>query len=422
MRVVFCFFLLLLFQNLRAQCDSNYRPVVFIHGFLASGDTWSNAVQYLQQAGYCKNRLYAFDWNSVGGNAKQNEQLLSQFIKQVKKETGAEQIDLVGHSAGGALARGYLKDSTQANNIGRYIHIGSRKWTESYSWFSNERCLNIFSTGDRVAGTAAGNVEGASNLALTEEDHYQVATSTTALKAILDFLQPDKTRLTIPLKRSNQVEIAGKAVILGDNTLMKGALVNIYAIKRHNGTRKPKSVKNLHTSEKGTWGPVLLQAGLPYEIELIPSEPKKRKISYFFNSFEQDDPLVYLRGFPEGNRISSLLGKIPEEENQSALVVYAATSAMVGGRDSVTVNQFPICSRELTPASRTVITSFIFDDGDGISSGKPLKQFAAAPFIGGVDRILPAGKGKKYQIYYNGKLLTIPAVPSKDRIILAVLN
>lgn len=95
---------------------------------------------------------------------------------------------------------------------------------------------------------------------------------------------------------------------------------------------------------------------------------------------------------------------------------------MVGGRDSVTVNQFPVCSKELTPASKTVITSFIFDDGDGISSGKTLKQFAAAPFIGGLDRLLPVGARMKHQIYYNGKLLTVPAYPSKDRIILAVLN
>lgn len=415
---------LLLFVSLSstAQCDVEQRPVIFIHGFLASGDTWSNAVKFFQQSGYCKNRLYAFDWNSVGGNGKQNEQLLSQFIQQIKKETGAVQVDLIGHSAGGGLARSYLKDSNQARNVAHYVHIGSRKWVENFPWFPNERCLNIFSTEDRVAGTSAGVIEGANNLRLTEEDHYQVATSVKSLTGILNFLAPTKKAANSLLATKKKVEIAGKAVILGDNMPMKNATVTIYPINQKNGRRTRKPAINLITAENGGWGPVVVEAGIPYEIELLPSDSKKKKISYFFSSFEQDNPLVYLRGFPEGNRMSSLLGKIPEEENQSALVIYAASAAMVGGRDSVTVNQFPVCSKELTPASKTVITSFIFDDGDGISSGKTLKQFAAAPFIGGLDRLLPVGARMKHQIYYNGKLLTVPAYPSKDRIILAVLN
>ena len=60
-----------------AQCTKSYRPVIFIHGFLASGDTWSNAVYYFKKAGYCENYLVAFDWNSVGGNARRTDSLLN---------------------------------------------------------------------------------------------------------------------------------------------------------------------------------------------------------------------------------------------------------------------------------------------------------------------------------------------------------
>ena len=120
--------------------------------------------------------------------------------------------------------------------------------------------------------------------------------------------------------------------------------------------------------------------------------------------------------------MSALLGKLPAKEDQSALVIYSAAAALIGGRDSVTVNDFAVCSAELTPASRTVITSFVFDDGDGISSGRALKQYASAPFIGGVDRLLVAGKRKVHRIYFNGQTLRIPGVPSSDRILLAVLK
>jgi triacylglycerol esterase/lipase EstA (alpha/beta hydrolase family) len=112
MRIYLFIFLIFILPSASAQCDSTLRPVVFVHGFLASGDTWSNAVHYFRQAGYCENRLFAFDWNSIGGSNKKTEQQLMQFIDQILFTTGAKQIDLVGHSAGGSLARNYLKDSS----------------------------------------------------------------------------------------------------------------------------------------------------------------------------------------------------------------------------------------------------------------------------------------------------------------------
>lgn len=416
---------LLLFVSLSstAQCDVEQRPVIFIHGFLASGDTWSNAVKFFQQAGYCKNRLYAFDWNSVGGNGKQNEQLLSQFIQQIKKETGAVQVDLIGHSAGGGLARSYLKDSNQARNVAHYVHIGSRKWVENFPWFPNERCLNIFSTEDRVAGTSAGVIEGANNLRLTEEDHYQVATSVKSLTGILNFLAPTKKAANNLLATKKKVEIAGKALLLGDNQAMVGSIVSIYPVQKNTGERKLKLPSDkFQVNERGEWGPAIVHTGVPYEIELTPADSKGRIISYFFNSFSFSDPMVYLRGIPEGSRLASLLGRIPSDDKQSVLVIYSATGAIIGNRDSVSVNKIPVSTLALTPASKTIITSFVFDDGDLISSGNLLKQFSTAPFIGGADIYLQAGNKIINEIYFNGQKIFVPAIPSKDRILLAVFR
>ena len=422
MKICLSILLLLFACNIKAQCDTSLRPVVFVHGFLASGDTWANAVHYFQQAGYCANRMYAFDWNSVGGNGKRNDSLLHQFIEQILTQTGASQVDLVGHSAGGGLGRNYLKDSLHAKNIAHYVHIGSRKWTSSYTWFPNSKCMNIFSSGDRVAGNTAGAVEGAINLALEEQDHYQVATSDTSIKEMLQFFSGKQ----IPSKsspESRKVVLSGRAVILGDNLAMGDAEINIYAIQKKNGQRKKADQPiRLKTDQAGAWGPVTLSAGIPYEMELIPAGANKRIISYFFPRFDFSNPLVYLRGFPEDGRMTFLLGKIPAIETQSTLVVYSSAQAMVGGRDSVTVNGLPICSPTLTPASKTAITSFVFDDGDAINSGKALKQFSNVPFIGGVDMVLPANAKKGIRMYYNGQQLTLPARPSKESILLAVFR
>ncbi len=403
-----------------AQCTKSYRPVIFIHGFLASGDTWSNAVYYFKKAGYCENYLVAFDWNSLGGNMRRTDSLLNIVIEQTLANTGASQVDLVGHSAGGGVARNYLRDSTRAKKIAHYVQIGSRKWSSEYAWFPNSKCLNIYSEGDKVAGTNGGPVEGAQNLKLIEEDHYQVATTEKSLTTMLNFIQ-EKNTSKPHTSTKRKIKLAGRAVTLGDNLPMSGALINVYSLDKITGDRKSTATK-INTDKNGNWEPITLSKGIPYEFELIAADSTQRTISYFFPAFTHADPLVYLRGFPKGNMISALLNQIPRKEDQSVLVVYSATQAMISGRDSVSVNGVSICSPELTPASKTAITSFIYEDGDKVSSGQSIKQFNATPFIAGIDLNLQADQNQLLKIYFNGQTLTIPSKPGKERILLAVFK
>ncbi len=410
-----------LFVN--AQCDAKKRPVVFIHGFLASGDTYAGQIQRFIKAGYCADRLFVFDWNSVGGNGKKTDSLLSAFIDNVLSHTGASQIDLVGHSAGGGLGRGYLIDSVDANKVAHYIHLGSRKWFYEFNWFKNNRCLNIYSAGDKVIGTGAGDVEGAVNLDLKDKDHYEVATSEGTFEAMYKFLNAGNLPAKAKLKTGNSIQISGKAVLLGDNEPVRNGLINIYRLHPKSGKRlsaTPAAI--LSVNSKGYWGAFMASSKTYYEFELITDEKSQRTISYFFEPFTQSNRYVYLRSFPQGNMIGMMLGTLPVKDDQSAIVIYSANKAIIAGRDSVTVNGTPVSSLALTPASKTIISSFIFDDGDGKTSGKGLKEFSAAPFIGGVDVSLPVSNKKGNTIYYNGRKLVLPAPPSKERILLAVFN
>jgi hypothetical protein len=414
-------------DKLLAQCDSTKRPIVFVHGFLASGDTYSGQIKRFKEAGYCADRLFVFDWNSVNGNGKKNDSLFSNFVEMVLAKTGSSQIDLVGHSAGGGLARGYLIDSAHAAKAAHYIHLGSRKWYTPLPWFANDKCLNIFSAADRIMGTAGGVVEGAHNLDLIDKDHYEVATSRETFQAMFSFLyagERKKEELIIKVVSSNPFEISGKALYLGDNSAMKNARLNIYRVNIRTGNRiGPEPDRSFVTDSLGYWGPYRkAAAGDNYEMELIPAGKEQRTLSYFFEPMNTADNNIYLRGFPAGNAIAAMLGNLPQNKEQSVIVIYSASRAIIAGRDSVTVNGIPVSSLVLTPAGKTVISSFIFDDGDGKSSGKALKQFGNTPFLGGVDISLPAGAGKSHTVYYNGRSIALPAASSKDRIMIAVFN
>jgi Lipase (class 2)/Lipase C-terminal domain len=403
-----------------AQCDNTHRPIVFIHGFLASGDTYATTIQRFIESGYCGSHLFVFDWNSINGNGKKTEASLKEFINAVLEKTKATQVDLVGHSAGGGLGRGYLLDSVDAQKVAHYAHLGSRKWFYEYGWFPNKKCLNIFSAGDMVMNKFQGDVDGATNLDLKDKDHYEVATSVETFTALYNFFNDGKEAKRRHIKGTAS-EIKGKAVLLGTNEPMIGARVEVFPLV-YGHRRKKEATHIFLTDSAGSWGPFLADTSFFYEIALTSADTGSRKLSYYFEKFEQFNHNVYLRGFPKGNMVAAMLGNLPAKDDQSVIIIYSANKAIVHGRDTLAINDQPLSSAVLTPAARTIISSFIFDDGDGVTSGKPLKQFAAAPFLGGVDVSLPAVTYSTHALYFNGRSLLLPTTSSAERIMLAVFK
>jgi triacylglycerol esterase/lipase EstA (alpha/beta hydrolase family) len=129
------------------------RPVVLIHGTYSNMyASFSNLAAPLRREGYC---VYAFnygDWPlGLGvfpairglGPVRRSARQLSGFVERVRAQTGAAQVDLVGYSQGGVVARTYLRYEGGAN--------------------TNDPARNTVGT---VVGLASAN-EGSTALALT---------------------------------------------------------------------------------------------------------------------------------------------------------------------------------------------------------------------------------------------------------------
>src|SRR5262245_46092292 len=52
-------------NNNNNTCNSSLMPIVFMHGFLASGDSYAKHTMLFTSNGYCGNRLFVYDWNTV---------------------------------------------------------------------------------------------------------------------------------------------------------------------------------------------------------------------------------------------------------------------------------------------------------------------------------------------------------------------
>lgn len=109
-----------------AQVPVVPRPVVLVHGLNSDQTSWVHWIEpggYLQEVGLPG---YAVDDEQFGtrrmntGDPKkplagtfsitENAQVLADYVEAVRSNTGAERIDLVGHSLGGLISRYYIQN------------------------------------------------------------------------------------------------------------------------------------------------------------------------------------------------------------------------------------------------------------------------------------------------------------------------
>ncbi|HEX8825098.1 MAG TPA: lipase family protein [Archangium sp.] len=87
-------------------------PVIFIHGNSDSAAGWKNSIETFSKQGYKPSEMYAMTWGpsnpKLAGQQHHSEKYLEEvraFIQAVKEYTGAEKVDVIGHSMGVTLAR-----------------------------------------------------------------------------------------------------------------------------------------------------------------------------------------------------------------------------------------------------------------------------------------------------------------------------
>jgi triacylglycerol lipase len=127
------------------EAPSNKPPVLFIHGFMHNS---SFARYYKSQLE--KNRtemeergeevnygsIYTIDLGSPFHSLEDYLELIDQRVKEIQKQTGCQEIQLVGHSMGGILSTLYAQRHTNENlKIKRVITIGSPLAGTSMSMF-----------------------------------------------------------------------------------------------------------------------------------------------------------------------------------------------------------------------------------------------------------------------------------------------
>ncbi|MFD3703985.1 esterase/lipase family protein [Nocardia sp. NPDC058658] len=116
------------------------RPVVLLHGsWLNAYDTFSHLSPRLAEAGHC---VFTLNFGKSGlleagglgavlpgrygvGPMVESSRQVAAFIERVRAATGADQVDIVGHSQGGTIANHYLKFEGGQGKVGKVVTFGA---------------------------------------------------------------------------------------------------------------------------------------------------------------------------------------------------------------------------------------------------------------------------------------------------------
>lgn len=105
------------------------RPVVLVHGLMANmGDNWATMAPLLRNNGFC---VFALTYGRQPGQPyfgglrpmESSAQELDAFVDRVLEATGAQQVDLVGHSEGTVMPRWWLRFLGGAPKVKRYVQL-----------------------------------------------------------------------------------------------------------------------------------------------------------------------------------------------------------------------------------------------------------------------------------------------------------
>lgn len=395
------------------QVDNRKFPIVMVHGFLASGDTYEKQMLRFASNGYDLDLLYTFNWNSIGGGTAVQGQL-DKFIDEVIAKTGFDQVELVGHSAGSGNVFEYCKSDKKAAKVRHLVLLAGTAQTQAAGTTKTPvKTLNIYSPYDQIV-KAGGKIKNATNISLDLKDHYQVATSEETFTEMYKFFTGEMPQ-TLDIIPQNDPTISGDVLSFGENLTGNGATLEIYEVNTASGIRKNATPDfTFSIKEDNKWGPIQVKSNTNYEFKVFTGKNGDRPVHYYREAFTRDNKNVLVRFYPPSGSLAAIfLAGLPNSEDQSAMAFFSASQAIIVDRDELNVNDNILTNSQLASAANTTIAMFMYDDNKNkITDLKPISSFSAFPFLAGVDLYFPLNVGDFSTFKMNGRVLNVPNWPS----------
>ncbi|HEY8527897.1 MAG TPA: hypothetical protein VIL48_23235 [Acidimicrobiales bacterium] len=343
-------------------------PIIFVHGYLGSGAQYQDQAQRFASNGIPAERIRAFDYNLTATG-------LDQFIDSVRREFGVEKVHVAAHSLGTVQMLFYLLNATQAAKVDGYVALDG----------VSAICLY----GTRCASISAASLG---------QTHIEASLSPESFARQFQHFYGRPPQTTQITPTPGTIEIGGRVLNFQVNTPAAGTQVEVWPIDGDTGARQgSQPVHRFTVGADGNFGPLDVQQGQPYEIQL--SRSGAGVIHVYYQPWLRSSYLLRVQALEPGSAVVDNTNVGP---NHAAGVVlrykeWWRASSHGSQREDLTVS---VNSEAGDVAPRNVLER-VTNDVAGIhihddtasprqTTLDPLPYFSSQAFQTGVDVYMPA--------------------------------
>jgi len=366
---------------------ANMRPMVFVHGYTGSAAQFEWQAMRFAGNGYPQEYLNVFEYDSpnFGTTAPAVLAALDARIDAVLAETGAEKVELLGHSLGTRVSQMYLADPTHAAKVAHYVNL------DGFPALALPGGVPTLALWSQFGLFPTGQIVGAENYILPKQSHNEAATSPESFALIYKFFTGQDPKATAVLPdRDGRINLGGRAVYFPANVGVAGATVEIYEVNGETGARKHRHPEASYAIDAtGNFGPFKARAGDSYEFNIARTGGNHH---FYIEPRIRSDYFLRLNTSPVGGGLGALMTRNPDQTN---LVItrnrewFGAQSD--GYNDILAVDGINIVNAINAPLTHYTVAYFVYDlASDHVTNlARPTTDFPAplfaAMFLSAVD-------------------------------------
>jgi pimeloyl-ACP methyl ester carboxylesterase len=369
----------------QSPSSRDLRPVIFVHGGSGSGAQFESQAQRLSSNGYPDDLIHVHEYDSSFSlnTMAQIHEGLDALIAEVLESSGADKVDLLGHSLGTAVSQQYLRSSPErAARVAHYVNIDGGTAADLPGGVPT---LAVWGEGNQ-----ARQIVGATNYYAPDQSHVQVATSKETFAQFYEFFTGDEPRtIDVVPERPNRVRVSGEVNYFPQNVGVEGATLDIWEINLRTGRRVGREPRATYTiGADGGWGPFRANGNKRYEFAVTREIDGVTRSHHFYaqNYFRSDHFVRLLTSDPD-----SPIGQLRDSSDHQISTTIVRYMEMWGDQgessDMLEVNGENVLNAVTAPRTDRVNAVYIVDDNsDGVSHlDSVIPDLSALPFITGID-------------------------------------
>ncbi|MGP4028682.1 alpha/beta fold hydrolase [Actinomadura sp. 3N407] len=370
-----------------APAPPGTRPMIFVHGFFGSGSQFQTQAKRFASNGYPATYIESLEYDSTFLNTSTEEvyTALDERIAKLKAATGADKVDLLGHSLGTRISQDYLRSSaSRAGNVAHYVNIDGMA---ADSLPGGVPTLAIWGENNQSRA-----VTGATNVYLPDESHVQTTSSVATFKAVYEFLTGADPRTTGVVAESGPIRLAGRAVSFPTNAGYTDARLDVFEVDPATGRRAgSEPVATFRLSGDGSFGPFNGSGTARYEFAISP-DGSDRVHHLYFQPFRRTDLGIRLLTSDPGGPVDWLIERGPHHVSLLAYRNKEWWGDQGTDGDTLTINGTDVLNATTAPRGKGAIGLFAYDwkSDRNTDTSVSVGLFPALPFMSGVDIFMPA--------------------------------